>query len=554
MNGRASKWCLVATALAMLVAACEQSVTETSDPEASVSAQSLTFAAEVEQQTFEISNTGGTTLHWSIAQKPDWLTLVPSSGSVRPDESTTVTTIANRAGLGIGDVTGTLVLSVSSDQASVSVDLSLNVPEAAILQVFATLLEFDYFDDSIEFNVGNAGNEPLVWSSSSEAAYLTLTPDSGTLQPSETISVTLSVDRTDLETDTHQATLTISGGASQTASVGISVKHFREDLWRLNHLVVDAEYDRNNDVIITVSDGPARLNVLDPEAQTIQSLDLALAPSSVSIHPDGNSAAVGHNGFLSLVDLTTLTVTQVYNVSADIFDIVLATNGWAYAMPGGGGWSELRCIELATGIESASTGGFVNPGTVMRLHPSGDYIYGADNGISPSDAEKYDIRGGVAVYMYDSPYHGDFAFSGNLWLNDAGTKMFTRSSNVFRLSDIQNEDMIYDGQLPEAYPIEALAHSASAGRLIVIQGGTFSNDPIPEVRVYSDDFFVFQESRSMPQFFVPGNPSEDINDFSFGQFVFTNAAGTRFYVLAKSHEDLGPTMWAIFSDDTTSTP
>jgi len=187
------------------------------------------------------------------------------------------------------------------------------VPEAAILEVFATLLGFDYFQDSVRFTIGNAGNEPLDWSSSSAAAYLTLTPGSGT-------------------------------------------------------------------------------------------------------------------------------------------------------MPNGGGWSEIRCIELATGTESPSTGLSVNPGTVMRLHPSGDYIYGANNGVSPSDAEKYDIRPGVAAYLYDSPYHGDFAFSGNLWLNEAGTKMFTRSSNVFRLSDVPANDMIYDGQLPNAGPIQALAHSGNAGR------------------------------------------------------------------------------------------
>jgi hypothetical protein len=363
----------------------------------------------------------------------------------------------------------------------------------------------------------------------------------------------LSVDRTDLATDTSSATVTISGG-TQTASIGVIVQHFHEDLWRINHVVVDAEYDRNNDVIVTASDGPARLNVLDPEAETLLSVDLARAPTSVSIHPDGNSAAVGHNGFMSLVDLTTLTVTQVYNVSADVFDIVLAANGWAYAIPGGTGWTDIRCIELATGIESPSTGFSVNPGTVMRLHPSGDYIYGADNGISPSDAEKYDIRAGIAAYLYDSPYHGDFAFSGNLWLNEDGSKMFTRSSNVFRLSEIVAEDMIYDGQLPNADPVEALVHSASAGRVFVIQGGTFSVDPRPEVLVYSDDFFVFHEARTLPRFFVERNPSEDINDNSFGEYVFVNSTGTRLYILAKSHEDLGAPIWALYADDAAATP
>ena len=77
----------------------------------------------------------------------------------------------------------------------------------------------------------------------------------------------------------------------------------------------------------------------------------------------------------------------------------------------------------------------------MDLHPSGDYIYGADQGIFPSDIEKYDIRSGNLIYLYDSPYHGDYAMGGNLWISEDGLRIFTALGNVFRSSVNQDTDM-----------------------------------------------------------------------------------------------------------------
>ena len=72
------------------------------------------------------------------------------------------------------------------------------------------------------------------------------------------------------------------------------------------------------------------------------------------------------------------------------------------------------CISLATGEETTSSGYSIYAGTVAKLHPGGKAMYGADNGISPSDIEKYDIQSGTASVLYDSPYHGDYAMCGDL--------------------------------------------------------------------------------------------------------------------------------------------
>jgi hypothetical protein len=488
--------------------------------------------------------------------------LIPSSGSIRPGQRSTVTATANRSGLGIGVLTGDLDISVSSAQASLRLPLSLTVPEIAILTVSASTVFFDFLEDRHDIVVGNAGNDPLTWTATPSASYLAVNPLGGSLTAGASITVTVSIDRAILDDLTESGEAEFSASIEFTATdltparVDVSVYHFREDLERLNHIVLDAEYDQVNDLIVSVSGTPPRLHRFDPELTPldVQSIDLPLTPRCVSIRPDGAMAAVGHNGFMTLVDLATMQIVgSPFNVAADVGDVVLASNGWAYCFPATGQWTEIRCIELATGQESPHTGFSINDGTRARLHPSGDYIYGADNGISPSDAEKYDIRNGVAAYMYDSPYHGDYPFRGDLWFSEDGFLMYTRGRSVFRLSDVQPQDMVYHTSLEAQAtqnppPVIAAAHSAAAGRVLVIEGGDWLNDAVPELLVFTDEFLVFRGAFRMPEYWID-DPLDVLDNNSYGSYVFVNSAGTRVYVLAHSHEDLGPPVWAVVARD-----
>jgi hypothetical protein len=565
MKRSSALWLLfsVCAAVALATSSCNEEVTSSSEPFGEISIQNLFFDEGVDELSFEIANSGGTTMHWEVNNKPTWLTVLPRSGSIRPGLTSTVTATANRSGLDIGVLTGELEISVSSAQASLRLPVSVNVPEIAILTLNASTLFFDFLEYEAELTIGNAGNDPLTWTATPSETYVGVTPLGGTLTAGDSTTVTVSVDRAQLDLLTesgeavYTASIEFSAPAQTPAAVDVTVNHFKENLERLNHIVLDAEYDRAHDVIVSVSVSPPRLHRFDPDLEPldVQSLDLPLAPRCVSVRPDGAMAAVGHNGFLTLVDLSTMSIVgQPFNVSADIGDVVLAANGWAYCFPAGGQWTEIRCIRVADGQEFLHTGfASINERTRARLHPSGDYIYGANNGLSPSDAEKYDIRNGVADYLYDSPYHGDHAFSGDLWFSEDGALMYVRAGNVFRLSEVQAEDMIYNGALEtaameNASPVLSVAHSSAAGRIFVIEGGDYLSDPVPEVLVYSDDFFALRGSYRMPEYWID-DPFDLLDNNSYGSYVFVNSTGTRFYILAHNHEDLGPPVWAVVARD-----
>lgn len=321
-------------------------------------------------------------------------------------------------------------------------------------------------------------------------------------------------------------------------------------VYGLTHRVVDAEFNAATNRIITVSANPSRLHILDPETRAVQTVDLPQVPNVVSVQPDGQYAAVGHDGWVSYVHLATRTVSRVYPVTTDAIDIVLPGNGWVYVFPRTDQWTSIRSIQLSNGAESLS--GTMRAGTLARLHPSGRYVYGANNGLSPSDIEKYDIRNGALSIMYDSPYHGDYAFNGNLWISDDGLRIFARSGNVFRSSEVRAEDMLYAGRLHGMTVVQWAAQSAAAERVLALAGtGWGAEAPASEMRVYESAFLAFRGALSLPRFPIPGAGSAKAE----GKFVFWRSDGQRAYVLAKAEDGSGMALdWGLVLYDRADLP
>jgi len=513
-----------------------------------LSVDDLEFGQDVTEASFTITNAGTGLLLWQIETDDDWMSFLPDSGSLAIDETREVDVTVDREGHDPGTVTGTFTISSNALGGDVTVPVEMVVPTGPIMAVPDTMFAFDHFTENDSIKIMSVGHETLVWSMSVDEDFIELGATNGSIDAGLSDDIAMTVDRTDLDTDTHTATVTITTDHGQTQDIHISVQHFDDKKWHLEHRVVDSEYDRNNDVIITVSEYPNQLHVIDFEAQTIQSVDLVLPPLCVSLRADGAYAAVGHDGYFSYVDLVTPVLVSTYAVTTVAVDIVLASNGWVYVLPLEDQWEEIRCVDLATGEETLSTGNQIYDGTRAILHPSGDYIYGATNGLSPSDFEKYDIRGDTADYMYDSPYHGDFPFLGNIWVSDDGGRLIARSGRVFRAATVEEDDMVYAGSLAGMTRVEWVEHSTAAARVYAFtqEDEGAESPPGYEVRVYTSDFLGILGSAALTQFMVPVEPG--IGEFfnSVGRFIFVNSAGTRVYALVQAEEESGMADdWAI---------
>lgn len=318
------------------------------------------------------------------------------------------------------------------------------------------------------------------------------------------------------------------------------------DRHALDHDVVDAEYSEALDAIVMVSSSPTpALYLYDPVAQTAQSIALDAAPQAVSVGPDGLSAAVGHDGMITVVDLASMADATVLDLSTDVGDIVLAGNGYVHALPRT--VNGIRSVEIATNTETTQAHPAALDGTKARLHPGGAKMYGANNGITPDNIERYDIAAGVAASEYSSSYGGIHDMCGDLWMHEAGLHIYTACGNVFRPGEEANRtihaerrDMLYAGTLgiPGAdntfngRRIRSLSHSSESHEVVLLDEAapTCNLGPLvcSTLRLYDSDYLdPVAEYRLLPV------KVDGANTRQRGVFVFHSADGAARYVVSK---------------------
>ncbi|NNE32428.1 MAG: hypothetical protein HKN40_08675 [Winogradskyella sp.] len=422
-----------------------------------------------------------------------------------------------------------------------------------IMSLSASTLDYGYFEDNRSFYIKNEGDTNFNWSwDNNSNTFLDLNPSSGNLTAGDSIEVNMFLDRTDFDTQNFNLDTFILNDYDQSATLNIQFDNYVETKWLIDGTVIDAEYDRNNDVIVVVSENPNELRVFDPSDNSIASVPLNLPPTCVSIGLDGNYAAVGHNGWFSYINLSTMILEHNYAVTANTYDIILAPNAYVYVFPKEDQWERIRCVNLSNGVETQHNGNSIREQTKVKLHPSGNYIYGADNGLSPSDFEKYEIGNGTAQYLYDSPYHGDFPFSGNIWISDDGSRLFAKSRRVFNSTSNPNNDMTYNGELVGDGKIMTLDFSSAAQKLyaVFLNDNNWEEVPSNEVRIYETDYLAFQGTTLLPDFLIPDGNGGGTFYESQGYFGFFNSAGTKYYVVVKIEEGSGAqNEWAIATLD-----
>ncbi len=311
----------------------------------------------------------------------------------------------------------------------------------------------------------------------------------------------------------------------------------------LSHDVIDAEYSAALNAIVMVSAKPtSSLYIYDTATGVEREVRLNRAPTAVSISPDGQTAAVGHDALLSVVELASAgqpgaPAPVALNLSADAFDVVLDGRGFVHAFPRVDQWVVPHSVEIAANVERLGVGSLY-AGSRAKLHPSGNFVYTANNGLSPSDIAKYDIGGSSAVELYDSPYHGDYAMCGDLWMKEDGAVIYTRCGNTFRSSTTQAQDMIYNGRLQlsevtHGFFIDALSQSDATDEIALLESPWYSctfdqSGCYSHLNLYESEFLNRTAMYSLAPVTV------DANTYSQrGLFVFHSADGLHRYLISR---------------------
>ena len=420
----------------------------------------------------------------------------------------------------------------------------IGLPEDYTEYAHPDTLFFPQGEDQAIFSIKNYGNVTIHYSITPSSNYVSLSNTSGEVQMLQQADVTVTIDRDNLF-------------AEQQPALFVTIDETTDTVWLLPERklmlpndVVDAEYAKATDRLVYVA-ADATLNIYHPDTKAVSSVSLSYMPTCVSVAPNGTKAVVGHNAHVTYVDLMTETVLTTNDVSCDALDIVLTDSGWTYVFPRRDQWEEIRCINVTTNnaTETLHTGNDIYAGTKAKLHPSGKYIYGADNGLSPADIEKYDIQNGTASYLYDSPYHGDYSMGGDLWFEESGERLFTRAGTVFKTSDMQSIDMVYNGSLTLEGDYRSILWldqlSLKNELYLVLRGNWYDNAPNPPfVYVYNSENLIYKTKIRLEDYCVSGYDNYAIYPAS-PYFVFANSNGEELYVITKANGSGLLHEWAI---------
>ena len=290
---------------------------------------------------------------------------------------------------------------------------------------------------------------------------------------------------------------------------------------------LDVQYSKSLDRLIVVATNPNSLYIISVSPGggyfSANGVNLNLPPLSLSVSPDGTHAAVGHDGWISYVNLSQAYVEKNLQVTVTANKLVLTDSGIIWAAPN-------ATINAATGVQTTTTGIWNTPAAKPALHPNGNWIYYTRGG-SPGDVIKGDVSSGTFQYLYDSRYHGDFPMCGGIFYGAGGDRLLTGCGTLFRTAALQADDIIYSGALSAAPLVAAAADSSIARKFAVIPAVSYGTTPATdtELQFYDNEYLTLLGRVELPRYSSGSNPIP-----WRGRYVFYNPDATKLYLVLQA--------------------
>lgn len=506
-------------------------------PRLSVNTNELHFSAAESEKELILENIGHGFLYWSSSNLPDFLSMYPVQGFLPSGMKANVKVTVKKHLLEPQVISTRLVFNTSNSQLF-SIPVNVVVPAIFALETKTKSVIFDYFEQYKYIYLKNLGNQTINWSSKHEN-YFNLKPNSGTLLKGDSVKIAVDLNRKDLQSGNYNSDIVFSA-QDKNISISSTVKHFAESKMHLSINVIDAEFCKKTNKIITISTNPNVLSIIDPITNTVESIALNLKPNCLAVNSTNSKAVVGHYGKVSIIDLTSKKLVKEYDVLCDVFDILLTTSDWVYACPGYYSHANRRlyCLNLNSGIIMLSTSFGMNVSYTInaKLDPTESFIYGVSYGVFPSNMHKLDIRNGVAEGLYSSPYHGEYEMSDDLWMPEDGNKIFTKGKSVFEMTQIKATDMNFISKIQNSYNINYLSHSSVNNKVYLVNN---INNVVFSYK-YSD--LSPSENYTLENFLIRSSDTSATLYNAIAKYVFVNAAGTKLYAITNI---VNSSIWAI---------
>ncbi len=285
----------------------------------------------------------------------------------------------------------------------------------------------------------------------------------------------------------------------------------------LGYSVVGAGYSKSLDRVIVAVSNPKELHIVDLVGGSDQIVPLPKIPFFISVSPDGQSAAVGLDGWVSIVNLSTATIASTIQVFTDAHTVLLAGNGYFYTYPQSTVGS-LFSGQIATGKMNVNFA--IYSGRYPQLYADGTAFY--------TEGSKWNITQGSPTLISEnfSP-----VCPAPFWLTEDGARMIMSCGKAYTTSPVPALDLQYNGSFSNATSIQWATESAKWHSTAVIPSvgyeGNNNNDTF--LQIYGDAYLSYAGDLSLPMFTVDSTAYA-----GRGRYVFFNNAEDKLIVLEQA--------------------
>lgn len=411
---------------------------------------------------------------WTLAAKPAGSATVLSASNQSTVQLTTDLSGSYQVVLRVTDPSGAyseqIVMIASGNAAPVAVvDKSAISVLAGVASTTSAELSYDDDGDALTYSWALDAKPAASGATvSASASKLVFTPDVA---------------------GTYVASVTVSDGKSSSiAYVTIKALSSTVTTTSLSFAPLYSRYSRGLDRMVLVSTGPDLLSIVDPFTGTLRQVPLPARAKALSLSQDGKLAAVLLEGVVSLVDIDSATLLHSSATGGSQTEVFVTNAGIVY-MTGqtGGQWINpgVSVVNGKTGADLTATygQGYTSYfyGTMHGVYsPIKRKAFVVSEGLSPVDIDYFALdANGVVSAVGDSPYHGDYAISGPLFLSAKEDLVFTGAGTYFRTDTLK-----YAGKLAMTGNVLSLSHSAAADEALVMGGSGTS--------YYSNGSYIYQ--------------------------------------------------------------
>jgi len=495
--------------------------------------------------SLQIQNTGSGILFWEITSMPDWLVLdtsrLESNGIYIPPYYTYDIPLLLKSGEVIsGSLTGKIVLSTNDKEhpsVTINVTADLGTPH---LSINTNTINFSFTETSKTLAFSNYGNGRLVWEFTGIPEWLIITPSSGMYGPySSGDNIIFSCDRTKLSPGQNSATVILRTNDSNQPSYNINVianaPGNTENIRAVDGNITDAVFNKNTNTLYYVTSSPNKFVVYDITGRKVlNEISLSKAPTSFAISEDWGKAAVGHNGYVSAIDLSTNTVTATYTLNYSVNDIAWAENDWFCFTQVGANFTCLHWINMADGTIYDDPDAYSLDGnSIIKKVPNQPYLIATRNSTSPSGFFAYDI----ATKSKKSYSHMDLT---NFWFSEDGDYIFAMNSNIYRTTSSTGSTDTFDADISAIgkintgvqnyYGLKFIYHSNNY--LWVLQDETYPSGSSTSIYQVEDNDYTLVKKYDYDLVYQPDAQTTPL--YISANYVFAKKEGTEITVLCKS--------------------